>query len=402
MSSPDQPAPLPLSGPGRTIAATVAASTLAALPSLLLGGLAVLVSAELNFGAFELGVAIAIFFAVSGLLSVPAALLSEGIGPRRALFIGGFITAIALVGTGAFTGSWLALLPWMAVGGLGNTLTQISSNHLLAQQVRSGRQGLAFGIKQSAIPIAGMLAGLGLPVFGLTLGWRATYLIAAVGLIPVLALLHGLRQNVAHRGRVPRAGDAPIAALALLSTGAGLGAAAGSALTAFTVIAAVQSGFAASAAGLLLTAGSVVGVSARVLSGGVADRMGRGSLLLASGLVGGGVLGYVGLAIGGPSWLVVVATLVAFGGGWGWPGLVLLATARTNPRSPATAMAVTRLGPSVGNIIGPLVFGAVAGGIGYSSAWLIAAVAALISSVLMLAARPLLSPYRQTAQRGET
>jgi MFS family permease len=189
----------------------------------------------------------------------------------------------------------------------------------------------------------------------------------------------------------------PVGTLALLSLGSGLGAVASSGLTTFTVVSAVEHGFAPEAAGLLLTAGSVFGIAARILSGWLADRTGHGSLLLASGLLGGGVIGYLGLAVAGPDWLVVLATLVAFAGGWGWPGLVLLATARTNPRAPATAMAITRIGPAFGNIVGPIVFGAVAAGAGYSLAWLISAAVAVLASMLIVVARGRLVGHRTAA-----
>lgn len=386
-----------LSGTTQTIGTAVVASTLAAMPSLLLAGLAILVGAELNFGAFELGIAIGAFFAVSGLLSVPAALLSETIGPRRSMFVGALITVLALAGIGAATPSWGMLLVWMVVAGLGNTITQIASNHLLARQVDSGRQGIAYGIKQSGIPIASMLAGLALPLLGLSVGWRATFLLFALAVIPVAYFLRGLKKGPPMGRRGPRAGDAPLAVLAVLATGSGLGAMASSGLTTFTVVSAVDGGFSPGAAGLLLTAGSVIGISARILSGWMVDRRGRGSLILASSLLGAGVLGYLGLAIAGSSWLVVLATLVAFAGGWGWPGLILLVTARTNPRAPATAMAVTRVGPSVGNIIGPILFGATVDGAGYPVAWSFAAGTAFAALLFLLVARRQLVRHRDAA-----
>ena len=43
----------------------------------------------------------------------------------------------------------------------------------MADQVPLDRQGLAFGIKQSAIPAAMLVSGLALPLLALPLGWRA-------------------------------------------------------------------------------------------------------------------------------------------------------------------------------------------------------------------------------------
>lgn len=377
-----------------TVVATVSAATLAVLPSMLLGGLALLIRDELDFGAFELGAAVAAFFTASLLVSVPAGILSELIGPRRALLAGAGATAATLVGVGWLASSWLTLLPFMFLGGTANTVTQVATNHLIARRVAADRMGVAFGIKQSAIPAASMLAGLALPVLGLSLGWRATYLLAALGIIPVIALLLRVSAPAGRPGRRTRAGDAPIRVLILLSMGAGLATAAGNATTAFTVAAADDAGFTAAGAGLLLMAGSLAGITLRVGGGWLADRLGRGSLLLAGGLVVTGVLGYLGLAAGPPPGLRVVATLVAFAGGWGFPALVLLSVARTNPRAPATAMGVARLGPSLGAIFGPLAFGALVDGPGYPVAWLMAAASAFLSAILLLAARPLLKPYR--------
>ena len=384
----------PSSSPASTILASVSAATLALLPSMLLGGLALLVRDELRFGAFELGAAVATFFAASVVVSVPAGFLSERVGPRRALLAGATTTAAALVGVGWLASSWLTLLPFMALGGTANTVTQVATNHLIARRIAAGRMGLAFGIKQSAIPIAGMLAGLALPVLGLSLGWRVTYLLAALGVFPVLLLLQRVPSTAEASRRGPRVGDAPVRILVLLSIGAGLATASGNAMTAFTVTAADDAGMAPAHAGLLLMVGSLAGVLVRIGSGWLADRLQRGSLLLAGGLVAVGTMGWVGLAIDGPVAWRVGATVVAFAGGWGFPGLILLSIARTNPRAPATAMGIGRLGPSLGAISGPLVFGAVVEASGYSAAWLVTAGAAAIAAVLLLAARPFLRPYR--------
>lgn len=382
----------------RAITAGVAAAALSALPSLLLSGLAVLVRADLKFSAFQLGVAIAVFFSASALLSVPAAALSERIGPRIALLAGGAATTVGLLGV-AVAQSWAGILPGMVIGGTGSAICQTASNHLLARQVRPDRQGVAYGVKQSAVPIAGILAGLALPTLGLTVGWRATFLVAALLLLPVGLLVAGA-PTVEER-RTGRRGDVPVLVLIRLAAAAGLGTAAGSALTTFTVVSAMSVSFNAAAAGLLLTAGSLVGVLVRVGSGWLADRLRRRSLLLASGLVGLGALGCLALALSTSAWVQVTGTLIAFGGCWGYQALVLLTVARTNPRSPSTALGLYRVGPSVGAILGPAIFGLLVDLSGYPVAWLVAAVAAACSSLLMFATRPALRPYRLALQPGD-
>jgi len=388
----------PAHGLPRIVAAAISASTVGALPALLVGGLAVLVRAELGFDEVRLGAAISAFFAASIVLSVPAGMVSERFGPQRSLLFGLSITVTALLGAAGTAHTWLELVMWLFLAGAGNTIGQVATNHMLATAVRPERQGLSYGVKQSSIPLAGMLAGLALPTIGLTVGWRWAFVLAAVISIVVVVLMGRPRPFTRPSGRAFREGDAPIPALLVVSVAAALGAAAGNALASFTVESAVARGFDASAAGLLLTVGSLCGVSMRVLSGWIGDRLGRGSLLVAILLQLVGVVGYLVLALaGGSAAITVLATVLAFGGGWGYQGLVLLAISRSNPTSPATAMAIVRLGPSTGAMIGPLLIGALVSVGGYDLAWLMTAVSAALAAVLMFTGRVMLLRHRRAA-----
>jgi MFS family permease len=391
------PVPIPHGLP-RIVATAVTASTLGALPALLVGALAVLVRDELGFDELRLGAAISTFFAASIVFSVPAGMVSERIGPQRSLLGGATVTVIALLGAAATAHSWLALVAWLFLAGAGNTVGQIGVNHLLATAVRRERQGLSYGVKQSSIPLAGMIAGLALPIIGLTVGWRWAFVLAAAASVIVFSLAGRPRPFVRPAARSFREGDAPIPALLVIAAGAGLGAAGGAALASFTVESAVAHGFDASAAGLLLTVGSLCGVSMRILSGWIGDRLGRGSLLVVVLLQLIGVLGYLALAVAGTSEIAtVLATLLAFAGGWGYQGLVLLAVSRSNPTSPATAMAIVRLGPSTGAMIGPLLVGALVSAGGYEVAWLTTAVLALLAAALMFTGRVMLRRHLRSA-----
>jgi MFS family permease len=375
----------------RIVATAISASTLGALPALLVGGLAVLVRADLGFDEFQLGAAISAFFAASIVLSVPAGMVSERIGPQRSLLAGMAITVVALLGAAVAAHSWLELVAWLFVAGVGNTIGQVGINHLLATVVRPERQGLSYGVKQSSIPLAGMLAGLALPAIGLTIGWRWAFVLAAAVSIVVVVLAGRPRPFSRPVDRPFREGDAPLPALLVIAVAAGLGAASGNALASFTVESAVARGFDPSSAGLLLTVGSLCGVSMRILSGWIGDRLGRGSLLVVIGLQVVGVAGFLILTLAGSSAVVtVLATVLAFAGGWGYQGLVLLAIARSNPTSPATAMAVVRLGPSTGAMAGPLLVGALVSVGGYDVAWLMTAVFAALAAVLMFTGRVML------------
>ena len=67
----------------------------------------------------------------------------------------------------------------LVVAGLANAAHQPAINLFMAEEVPLGRQGLAFGVKQSAIPAAILVSGLALPALALPFGWRPT--VAACG-----------------------------------------------------------------------------------------------------------------------------------------------------------------------------------------------------------------------------
>lgn len=387
-----------------TLAPALAATTVSALPVLLLGGLAVLIRGALGFGELGLGVAIGSFFTASALVSLPAGRFSDRVGPSRAMAIGLLGCVASLVGIALFPTSLATLLPWLLFAGAANALIQVAANHLVAVQVPVRRQGLAYGVKQSAIPLAAVLAGLAVPAIGLTIGWQAAFLVAAtLGLGVGLTVWLGARRSAPHQRRGSgRDGDAPIPALLILAVGAALGTTSANALAGFSVSSSVASGLPQDVGGLLLTLGSLLGMSVRIGGGWLADRRRGGSLLLVAAMMVVGTVGYGALALQPTSVpLVATATAIAFLGGWGYQGLILLAVARTNRVSPAVALSIVRIGPNTGAMLGPLAFGFIVEQAGYGAAWGTAAAATLAGAVLVLAGRVMLLPVRRRIVRAE-
>ena len=75
-----------------------------------------------------------------------------------------------------------------------------------------------------------------------------------------------------------------------------------------------------------------------------------------------------------------IGLVVANAFGWGWPGLQHLAVARRFPTSTAAASGVSQTGVAVGLLVGPAILGLVAGAVGWSWVWLVAASAALVGA----------------------
>ncbi|MGH3147687.1 MAG: MFS transporter [Rubrobacter sp.] len=171
--------------------------------------------------------------------------------------------------------------------------------------------------------------------------------------------------------------------------GVGLGSAAATPLGAFIVESSVDSGLRVETAGILLALGSAVSILVRVAFGRLADGMESGRLRLVAAMLGAGVVGYLLLASGSGA-LVIPGTLLAFGAGWGWPGLFNFAVVKTNPNAPAAATGITQTGASGGAALGPLVFGVVVETASYEAAWLICGAIALAGVVSILAGRTMI------------
>ena len=372
----------------RPILIAVAVATAGVLPAFLTGGLAVQIRDELGFGAGALGLVVAVFFASSALASVVSGRLVERVGSHRGMRVAALVSAASLLAV-SFAGSWESLVACLVLGGFGNSITHPATHLSLAREVPRGRQGFSFGIKQSAIPAATLLAGLAVPTLGVTVGWRWAFVGGAalallISLLVPKEVVGGIR-----RVKEARTGDTRLGSLVLLALGIGLGSMAATPLGAFVVESAVASGIGVSAAGYLLALGSAAGICVRVVFGYLADSMGGGRLRLVAGMLGVGIVGFLLLA-SGVSWLLVIGLILAFGAGWGWPGLFNFAVVKSNQGAPAAATGITQTGASSGAAAGPLVFGFVVEATSFGAAWLLSGVLALIAAAAILAGRYML------------
>lgn len=381
----------------RPVLLAVAVATTTVLPAFLTGGLAVQVRGEMGFGEAALGLAVAIFFVASSLGSAPLGRVVERIGANRAMRLAAATSAASLLGVALLAGSWSSLVACLLLGGLANAVSHPATHLSLAREVPAGRQGLSFGIKQSAIPAATLLAGLAVPGIALTFGWRWAFAGgAALALAVALLVPSGTLGSGTHGLKEARAGDVRVAPLVLLALGIGLGSTAATPLGAFTVESSVAAGLREASAGLLLAFGSAVGIIVRVTFGYLADGMEGGRLRLVAAMLGLGVVGFALLATGA-SGLLVLGTALAFGAGWGWPGLFNFAVVRTNPGAPAAATGITQTGASGGAALGPLLFGVVVEASSYGVAWLFSGAMALTALVAILLGRRMVLRDRAAA-----
>lgn len=406
-------------GFGGLVAAALVVTAVTNLSPLLSSGLAVQIQDDLDFDDAALGLTVGSFYLAGALGSVLSGRIVERVGPRAALRFTALATAGVLLATGAVAGSWAVLTGLVGLAGLANALAQPATNLYIARGVRPGRQGLAIGIQKSGIPAAALLGGLAVPTLGLTVGWSWAFVIGALLALaasayvpavpprpaaeprpaesgvaagpgpatdasagqtaanepPKAGLSDGSRTAAESRAAAAAAGrpDVPVRLLAALATATGLAAAGSGSLSGFFVVSSVGSGIDEGLAGVLLGAGSLVGIAIRLVLGEMADRgtIGAWNTLTVMFLVAAASFG--GLATGSEAVLIAVLPF-AFASAFAWPSLYHLAVVRANPSAPGAATGITMTGSYTGAVGGPLVFGLVADQASYGWAWAVTVV----------------------------
>jgi predicted MFS family arabinose efflux permease len=390
MSGPEGPADGDLGGgasartaPGRAVAMATTVTVTTALPMFLVGALSVPLRVDLAFGPAALGGAIAVFRASGALSAGMLGRVADRIGAARSMRYAVLMAAIGTAGIGLLARTWGTLAVGLALCGASSSFGQTAANRYLIRVVKRRRQGLAFGIKQSAMPTGSMLAGLMVPTVGLTLGWRATFLLTAgVAVCALFLLPRPMGPKPAVRAESTAGATRSRGPLLILTLALLCGMAAASTLAAFTVESGVAAGLDVGTAALLLAGGSIAAIAFRIVIGFVADRMVAGHLHLVSGMLAVGAVGYLLLATGRPGALVP-GTLVAFALGWGFNGLFWFAVIRLYQHAPAATTGLVMPGGMTGGVIGPIVFGAIVERSSFSVAWTVVAVSAALGALLM-------------------
>lgn len=357
--------------------------TVGVLPVFLVGGLAVQIRGELGLSVSLLGLAGSMFFATSALVARPLAAVTERIGPTCALRLAATGSGLCLTALAAVPSITLLLVA-LCLAGIPTALSQPAANELLMARIPAHRRGFAFAVKQSAIPVSTLLAGLAVPAVALTVGWRWAFLLAGVlGLLTALTVPRSPWRRPAPTA-VSNSSSAGLMLLALAAV-TGLGSAGANALGTFVTVSAVDVGYDEAAAGMALALGSAVGLVMRLAAGAVADRAQPDLLRMITGMLGLGGVGYLLLAVGHPV-AFLVGLVLGFGAGWAWPGVFNYAVAARFPDRVATATSVTQTGVYVGAAGGPLLFGLVAEH-SLAVAWLLCAALTALSAVLLMVVR---------------
>lgn len=294
---------------------------------------------------------------------------------------------------------WLFVLGALVIGMGGGPSTPASS-HILARYATPDKAPLIFSIKQTGVPVAGMLAGILLPLYVDWIGWRGAIAAAAAMIFAYALLLQPLRAEF-DSDRQP---DRPLRAVDIRSTltavlrdprirelALSIFAFTGlqlAFLSFFSAFLSLGLGWSLAEAGVAYTVAMVAGVGGRIFWGWVGTRYVRALVLL----------GWLGLAMGaatialgfvGPGWPVSAVWAVAFVFGLtgvGYQGVLLAEVARIAP--PGMAGVVTGgtvFFAFVGMILFPAGFGLLLSLTGtYGAGFAVAGAPALLAGAMLL------------------
>jgi len=367
----------------RIVAAIMVATVSTVYPGFLIGALTVQVSDEFSVTEATYGWGLGGFFLAATAGSAVFGRLVQRVGPRRQILTGLVVTLAMNLYIALLAGGWWQLVGALAVAGFVNASNQTAVN-LALTQAKIPRLGLAIALKQSGMPMASMISGLMVPAVALTVGWRWAYglgaALAVVAIIGVLRYIDPLRPARRQARLGPVSGRRDLLMAAVL--GGCLSFAAGS-LNAWIVSSGVDAGLGEGTAGLMLSLGAASGIALRVFAGTRLDLMTLRPFLVAGLMVLAGAVGVALLTVRSPG-IHMIATLLAFAGGWVWPVFTNYGIVRTNAATAGAATGVTQMGVYIGVFLAPLVTGWLIEQYGYGTMWSVVVVMILVGSTLAL------------------
>lgn len=395
----------------RATAVATGLSATGVLPVFLFGGVSVFAREELLLDGGRLGALVAVFFLASSASSIPGGRFADRTSVRGAVIVAASLSGTALLLGGSIATTFAHWVGVMVLAGLGNGIAQPTSSLLIARGVVRPRQGVAFGIKQAAIPLATLIVGTVVTVVAVRYSWRIAFSLGALIALAVIFMMPSRFPAGRILGAAGGAsgGDVALRPMLWLAAATGLGAAYGTFLASFFVTFVVDAGFATMTAGRLLTAASIAGILTRLGLGLAADRMAGSQLALTGRLVLVGSLGFAGLGVVGMLGaggtlrltLLVGSALIAFTAGWSWTPVLNYAVVQLNPNAPGAASAITQVGVFIGGVLGPALFGAIVGRWSFAAAWALAVLLSFACTATIHVARQILDEQRDASRSSD-
>jgi sugar phosphate permease len=312
-------------------------------------------------------------------------IVADRIGERAVLAVGLSGCALALV-LAAATSSLAGLVGTLVAAGALGGGTQTASGRAVMSWFGAEERGLALGIRQTAVPLGGVIAALALPLLQQHVGLDAAFLALAGGCVAAAAVCAALIRrepsaHEAHPGRPLR--DPRIWRLCVGST---FYVATQISLLGFLVLFLHdEHGMSTTAGAAALAVTQAFGGVARIGVGRWSDqRRERIVPLLRLGLLLAASAFVAALLLDASLWLLLPALVVAGTFSLAWNGLSFTATAEIAGRRRAgAAIGLQQSFLAAGSIVAPIVFSTIVHATSWRLAFVLAALSPLVGYAVL-------------------
>ena len=369
-------------------------------------GLPVLVPtlrAEYGLSLGDVGVLLAAGWAGALATLLPWGLAADRVGERAVLTLGLGACAVCLAAA-AYAQDFAVLLVLLALAGATGASVNSASGRAVMQWFDASERGLALGIRQTAVPLGGLIAALVLPALAAAGGSEAAFLFLAA-FCAAGALAGALVLRASGNGRVASDGQEAATVSRTLRDGRLWRLSLGSGLFVYAQVAVIgygvlflhdEHGLSDQAAALVIAAAQVLAVALRIGVGRWSDVIGarvRPLLLLGAAIAVG--VGVTAAFSGGPLWLLVPCLAAAGGLSMAWNGLAFTAAAElAGARRSGAAIGFQQTVIAGLGVVAPVAFAYVVSEVSWRASF---GLAALFPLVGVLALRPLAA---QESARG--
>lgn len=389
-----------LPGPWTVVAVATFAQMMVAMSNILLPTIAPKIAEALDVSPILIGYQVSLTFGVATLATMFGGNAVLRFGAARATQV-----SVLCCGTGlllfAFP-SIAAIALGSAAVGVGMGMLNPAAAHLLVTYTPPQRRNIMFSIKQTGVPVGGVITALTAPAIAVHFGYRWSLLMVGVLILALVLAMQRHRAGWdADRGRDGRGNEATFGGVPLvwrqpklrwISLVAMIFSGIQRIVLSFTVIYLVAEGrFGLVEAGVMLSVVQIGGSASRICWGWLADRLGS-SLLVLMIICAVTIASTLLLAFFDPQWnrsLMYLLFFVIGATAVGWNGVFHAEAARLSPPGMASVVAAgTTFFVFAGVLFGPAAFAAAYGGIGrYGDTFLLVTLSAVAAFGLLLMAR---------------
>jgi MFS family permease len=369
------------------------------------GALMTFFHSALQLGQTQLGLVLSIQLIGSVGMTSVAGVLTDRFGDKAVVFWSGLLMGISLIAASVIQ-NFVWLISWLLLYSIGYAAVTPAGSHAIIFFFKKADRGLAMGVRQCGVPLAGVLGSLLLPAIALHTGYRGA--LVAAGLLTLAACsiasalyrepselrgeLVSIREIFREMLQISREGRLILLTIASMILICGQ-----LALMGFLTLTMVhRAGYALSFAVALFTLSQIAAVVGRLTWGWVSDHLFAGSRTLPLAVIGL-LVGLVSLGVAaiGPSTPHWFAGLIAGALGFtaeGWLGVSVIGFAEIGGEEHCgSALGVGLSATLFAAVLTPPIFGALVDAQGYEAAWrwlalleVSAAVPALLASSVVV------------------